>query len=77
MGEDSMIPAGNSKQNIDRFLGFQDEYDRYRPEAPQLVTELLTNYLGCRPALVADIGCGTGLSTFLWRECRLHSRHRT
>lgn len=39
-----MIPAGNSKQNIDRFLGFQDEYDRYRPEAPQLVTELLTNY---------------------------------
>ncbi|MEK5240236.1 methyltransferase domain-containing protein [Paenibacillus sp. FSL L8-0470] len=63
-----MIPAGNSKQNIDRFLGFQDEYDRYRPEAPQLVTELLTNYLGCRPALVADIGCGTGLSTFLWRE---------
>lgn len=61
-----MIPAGNSKPNIDRFLGYQDEYDRYRPEAPPLVPELLGNYLGRRPALVADIGCGTGLSTFLW-----------
>lgn len=63
-----MIPAGNSKPNIDRFLGYQDEYDRYRPEAPQMVIQLLTNYLGGRPALVADIGCGTGLSTFLWKD---------
>lgn len=63
-----MIPAGNSKPNIDRFLGYQDEYDRYRPEAPPLVIELLSNYLGRRPAVVADIGCGTGLSTFLWKD---------
>ncbi|MFC3747413.1 class I SAM-dependent methyltransferase [Paenibacillus sp. GCM10012306] len=63
-----MIPARNSKANIDRFLGFQEDYDRYRPEAPQLVTELLTTYLGHRPALVADIGCGTGLSTFIWNH---------
>ncbi|MBT2291297.1 class I SAM-dependent methyltransferase [Paenibacillus albidus] len=63
-----MIPAGNSKKNIDRFLGFQDEYDRYRPEAPAMVIKLLTQYLGHSPALVADIGCGTGLSTFLWKD---------
>lgn len=63
-----MIPTGNSKPNIDRFLGFQDEYDRYRPEAPPLVTLLLSTYLGRRPSLVADIGCGTGLSTFLWKD---------
>ncbi|KAI7266590.1 hypothetical protein KC345_g8134 [Hortaea werneckii] len=63
-----MIPAGNSKPNIDRFLGFQDDYDRYRPEAPPLVTDLLSTYLGRRPSLVADIGCGTGLSTFLWKD---------
>lgn len=63
-----MIPAGNSKQNIDRFLGFQNEYDRYRPEAPPMVTSLLSNYLGGRPSVVADIGCGTGLSTFLWKN---------
>jgi ubiquinone/menaquinone biosynthesis C-methylase UbiE len=63
-----MIPAGNSKPNIDRFLGYQDEYDRYRPEAPPLVIELLSNYLGRRPSAVADIGCGTGLSTFQWKD---------
>lgn len=63
-----MIPAGNSKPNIERFLGFQDEYDRYRPEAPPIVIELLTRYLGRRPSLVADVGCGTGLSTFLWKD---------
>ncbi|WP_019914839.1 class I SAM-dependent methyltransferase [Paenibacillus sp. HW567] len=63
-----MIPNGNSKPNIERFLGYQDEYDRYRPEAPRMVIELLTTYLGRRPSLVADVGCGTGLSTFLWKD---------
>lgn len=63
-----MIPSGNSKANIDRFLGYQNDYDRYRPEAPPMAIELLTSYLGRRPAHVADIGCGTGLSTFLWKD---------
>lgn len=63
-----MIPTKNSKQNIDRFLGFQNEYDRYRPAAPAIIIKLLTDYLGTRPSLVADIGCGTGLSTFLWHN---------
>lgn len=63
-----MIPENNSKQNIDRFLGFQNDYDRYRPEAPPMIIKLLTDYLGDVPSLVADIGCGTGLSTFLWKD---------
>lgn len=63
-----MIPARNSKQNIDRFLGFQNEYDRYRPAPPAIIIKLLTDYLGTKPSLVADIGCGTGLSTFLWHN---------
>ncbi|MEK3750430.1 class I SAM-dependent methyltransferase [Paenibacillus sp. FSL E2-8871] len=63
-----MIPENNSKQNIDRFLGFQEDYDRYRPEAPAMIIKLLTDYLGSTPSVVADIGCGTGLSTFLWKD---------
>ncbi|WP_379130235.1 class I SAM-dependent methyltransferase [Paenibacillus sp. sgz500958] len=63
-----MIPDGNRKANIDRFLGYPNDYDRYRPEAPQLVTTLLGDYLGARPELVVDVGCGTGLSTFLWSD---------
>lgn len=66
--EHEHIPAGNRAANIERFLGYQDDYDRYRPQAPALVKELLVRYLGERPRLVADVGCGTGLSTFLWAD---------
>ena len=52
--------------NVDRFAGFQDTYDRYRPKAPQLVVDILTGYLGQRPKRVVDLGCGTGLSSFIW-----------
>ncbi|MDQ0114756.1 class I SAM-dependent methyltransferase [Paenibacillus harenae] len=55
------------QNNVNRFSGFEDDYNRYRPEAPQKVLELLTTYLGRRPGAVADLGCGTGLSTFVWK----------
>lgn len=63
-----MIPKGNLPGNIERFSGFQDIYDRFRPEAPSLLVPLLTSYAGGRPELVLDLGCGTGLSTFIWQE---------
>ena len=56
----------NHQSNVDRFLGFQELYDAHRPAAPQKVKELLTLYLGKKPELVVDVGCGTGLSTFIW-----------
>ncbi|GAA3410471.1 class I SAM-dependent methyltransferase [Paenibacillus hodogayensis] len=63
-----MIPEGNLRSNIDRFLGFEQLYDRFRPEAPPQVVDLLTRYLSGKPALVVDLGCGTGLSTFAWKD---------
>lgn len=63
-----MIPKGNLQSNVERFTGFANVYDSHRPEAPEHVVQLLTQYLGRRPALVADIGCGTGLSTFVWQH---------
>lgn len=56
----------NHQSNVDRFLGFQELYDTHRPAAPQKIKELLTLYLGKKPELVVDVGCGTGLSTFIW-----------
>lgn len=61
-----MIPEGNRQSNVARFSGFGHHYDRYRPEAPKQVIGLLTRYLRRDPELVVDIGCGTGLSTFIW-----------
>ncbi|WP_179281084.1 class I SAM-dependent methyltransferase [Paenibacillus sp. XY044] len=63
-----MVPEGNNQRNIDRFSGYGDTYDRYRPAAPPLVTSLLSGYLQHRPELVLDLGCGTGLSTLIWKE---------
>ncbi|GAB6989063.1 class I SAM-dependent methyltransferase [Paenibacillus pini] len=62
------VPDGNRLSNVERFSGFEDTYDRYRPEAPALIIDILTGYLGRTPSLVVDIGCGTGLSTMIWKD---------
>jgi Methylase involved in ubiquinone/menaquinone biosynthesis len=56
----------NLKLNADRFLGFADVYDNARPKCPEKVRDIILNYLGNNPALVVDMGCGTGLSTTIW-----------
>lgn len=52
--------------NVDRFTGFSELYNLSRPVAPPIVTEILTTYLRNKPQTVIDVGCGTGLSSFLW-----------
>jgi ubiquinone/menaquinone biosynthesis C-methylase UbiE len=57
-----------NQSNVKRFSGFSDCYDKNRPQAPMAVVEILNMYLGKKPGLVVDMGCGTGLSTFIWRD---------
>lgn len=53
--------------NADRFTGFARTYDQYRPQPPAALVELLSQLAGTdEPALVVDLGCGTGLSTRIW-----------
>lgn len=55
--------------NVTRFTGFADLYDQVRPKPPQLIVPMLCQLAGVdRPARVADVGCGTGLSTLLWAD---------
>jgi ubiquinone/menaquinone biosynthesis C-methylase UbiE len=58
----------NVQLNADRFLGFADVYNNARPTCPEKVKEIILNYLGYKPRLVVDIGCGTGLSTRVWSD---------
>jgi ubiquinone/menaquinone biosynthesis C-methylase UbiE len=56
---------------IDRFSGddYLDYYDKYRPSAPsQLVKTVMHHAKMERAESVVDIGCGTGLSTYIWKE---------
>src|ERR1051326_7459576 len=47
--------------------GFAARYDRFRPRPPQALLDVLSRYARAeRPALVVDLGCGTGLSTRAW-----------
>jgi len=47
--------------------GFASRYDRFRPRPPRGLLELLARYSrAARPALVIDLGCGTGLSSRAW-----------
>ncbi len=44
-------------------------YDQMRPAPPPVLLDILTQLIHTpRPALVVDLGCGTGLSTVIWGE---------
>jgi ubiquinone/menaquinone biosynthesis C-methylase UbiE len=49
------------------WTGKASSYDRARPAPPPVLLDLLTQLIGTpRPALVVDLGSGTGLSTAVW-----------
>jgi ubiquinone/menaquinone biosynthesis C-methylase UbiE len=53
--------------NLERFTGFTEEYNTYRPSPPAVLRNVLTELaMVRRPKLVVDMGCGTGLSTRYW-----------
>lgn len=53
--------------NIERFTGFADYYDRYRPSPPEALAGLVGQFLRLeRPRVAVDLGCGSGLSSRYW-----------
>ena len=58
------MTAEDLAANATRFSGFADLYDDARPIPPSELAPLLASYARVeRPALVVDLGSGTGLST--------------
>ena len=60
--------AVNNKNNIERFSGFANDYDKHRPAMPEIAKDIIKMYLGHTPQTVVDIGSGTGLSTIAWYD---------
>jgi ubiquinone/menaquinone biosynthesis C-methylase UbiE len=60
-------PPAHLAANVERFMGFAERYDAFRPRPPAVLVDILTQLARTpRPALVVDLGSGTGLSTLLW-----------
>ncbi len=56
-------------KTINIWSGEAASYDTYRPQAPSIIMDILTQLAHTqRPQLVIDLGCGTGLSTRMWTE---------
>ena len=55
--------------NTDRFSGFAELYDRYRPRPPEVIVDLLTQLAAKDRPVVVDLGSGSGLSTLIWTRC--------
>ncbi len=53
--------------NVERFSGYADLYDRFRPQPPADITRILMQYLVSGVVnRVVDLGSGTGLFTRIW-----------
>ena len=62
-------PPAHLAANVERFMGFADVYDAFRPRPPLALLDILTQLAAApRPALVVDLGSGTGLSTAVWAD---------
>ncbi|MCC6575399.1 MAG: class I SAM-dependent methyltransferase [Planctomycetes bacterium] len=60
---------GDISGNVQRFSGFAQVYNSVRPHPPAVLIDVLASIGGfARPALVVDIGSGTGISTRIWAE---------
>jgi SAM-dependent methyltransferase len=67
--DDSRLSAAAAQARIAQWTGQAHDYDASRPAAPPALPPLLAQLAHApRPALVVDLGCGTGLSTLLWAD---------
>src|SRR6476660_7622425 len=68
-GEIMTTSPAHVSANVERFMGFADVYDAFRPRPPLALLDILTQLVQApQPALVVDLGSGTGLSTVIWAE---------
>ena len=71
--EERVDPLVNAQRTGYTRQGFAVAYHAHRPRPPLAIVDLLTQLAQTkRPALVVDLGSGTGISTVLWAP---HAEH--
>ncbi|HEY7850749.1 MAG TPA: class I SAM-dependent methyltransferase, partial [Ktedonobacterales bacterium] len=69
MASDDRATEAAAQERIAHWSGVSASYDAHRLAAPAVLPALLTQLAEApRPALVVDLGSGTGLSTLIWAD---------
>jgi len=57
-----------NKQNFEQWSIVSALYNDVRPIPPDVITKVILSWLGRTPEIVVDVGCGTGLSSTIWKD---------
>ncbi|MCL2377235.1 MAG: class I SAM-dependent methyltransferase [Defluviitaleaceae bacterium] len=57
-----------NKKNFEQWSGLSEAYHDIRPTPPEAIIKIILAWLGKNPDVVVDVGCGTGLSTVIWKD---------
>jgi len=56
------------EKNFEQWSVFPEVYHGNRPIPPEIIVKIIVSWLKRSPDVVIDIGCGTGLSTIIWKN---------
>jgi len=68
----------NVSANVERFSGLSNVYNNARPRPPHVLLQIIPSLVSydhsveAKTLTVVDLGCGTGLSTFFWKDTVAH-----
>ena len=55
-----------NEKNFVQWSDVSEEYNDIRPKPPLSIIEIILSWLQRKPDTIVDVGCGTGLSAFIW-----------
>jgi len=57
-----------NKKNYEQWTVVAETYHDIRPIPPTVIIKIILSWLKRSPDIVVDVGCGTGLSTTIWKD---------
>jgi len=57
-----------NKKNYEQWSSHLETYHDIRPTPPEAIIKIILSWLGKKPDVVVDVGCGTGISTTIWQD---------